>query len=170
MLSVTLVIWQQMIWCLWIMNWEACGWKQSWSNLRYYSGIYLERLRKTMETVSQSIQWHGWDSNQAFPKYESQALPLESPCSVHYSFSKELPVKIMLARNALCVYVSCPRGVEYIVIFFYFRWIMACATCMGVFGQAITHAVGTAWADLFTPQSVLEAVDLFMVVQVRKVP
>jgi hypothetical protein len=44
----------------------------------------------------------------------------------------------MLARDALYVYVSC-HAVE----FFYFRWIMACGTYMGVFGQAITHAVGT---------------------------
>jgi hypothetical protein len=32
------------------MNWIGSGWKRSWSNLRYYPGIYVEGLRKTMGT------------------------------------------------------------------------------------------------------------------------
>jgi len=36
---------------------------------------------------------------------------------------------------------------------------------MEVFGQAITHAVGTEWADRCIQQSVLEPVELFMAVQ-----
>jgi len=54
------------------------------------------------------------------------------------------------------------------MVCFCFRWIMACGTCMGVCGQAITHAVGRVWADRCIQQSVLEPVDLFMAVQVRK--
>jgi hypothetical protein len=35
------------------MNWKAYGRKRSWTNLRktYYSGIFLEGLRKTMEIL-----------------------------------------------------------------------------------------------------------------------
>jgi hypothetical protein len=33
-----------------MMNWKGCGRKRSWPNLRYYTGICLEGLRKTTKT------------------------------------------------------------------------------------------------------------------------
>jgi hypothetical protein len=44
---------------------------QSWSNLWYWSGIYLERLRKTTKTVSQD-RWSPVDPG--LPKYEAGLL------------------------------------------------------------------------------------------------
>jgi hypothetical protein len=41
------------------------------------------------------------------------------------------------------IYMSHTHAGKCVLIFFCVRWIMACGTCMGVFGQAITHAVGT---------------------------
>jgi hypothetical protein len=35
------------------MNWKGCGRKQSWPNLWYYPDICLDRLRKTVKTLSQ---------------------------------------------------------------------------------------------------------------------
>jgi hypothetical protein len=35
------------------MNGKECGRKQFGPNLRYYTGIYLERMRKTMDTIIQ---------------------------------------------------------------------------------------------------------------------
>jgi hypothetical protein len=34
------------------MNWKGCGIKQLWPNFSYYSGIYLEELRKIMKNES----------------------------------------------------------------------------------------------------------------------
>jgi hypothetical protein len=31
-------------------NWKGYGRKKSWPNLRYYPGIFLDRLRKTTKT------------------------------------------------------------------------------------------------------------------------
>jgi hypothetical protein len=33
-----------------MINWEGCGRKWPWPNLRYYPGICLEGLRKTIKT------------------------------------------------------------------------------------------------------------------------
>jgi hypothetical protein len=32
------------------MNWKGCGRKWLWPNLRYYPGIFLEALRKTIKS------------------------------------------------------------------------------------------------------------------------
>jgi hypothetical protein len=34
------------------MNWKVRERARLWPNLRYYHGIYLERLRKTIKTVT----------------------------------------------------------------------------------------------------------------------
>jgi hypothetical protein len=33
-----------------MMNWKGLEKKRSWPNLRYYPGIFLERMRKTKKT------------------------------------------------------------------------------------------------------------------------
>jgi hypothetical protein len=33
------------------MNWKGYGRKWSWNNVRYYPGIFLEGLRKTVKNV-----------------------------------------------------------------------------------------------------------------------
>jgi hypothetical protein len=33
-----------------MMNWSGSGKTHSWPNLRYYSGIFMKVLRKTMKT------------------------------------------------------------------------------------------------------------------------
>jgi hypothetical protein len=35
------------------MYWKKCGRKQSWPDLRYYFGIFLEELKRTMKNLSQ---------------------------------------------------------------------------------------------------------------------
>jgi hypothetical protein len=54
------------------MTWKGFGRKQSWPNLRYYPGIYLEGLRKTMKNLSHYSQSSGQDLNLAPPKNEAQ--------------------------------------------------------------------------------------------------
>jgi hypothetical protein len=46
-----------------MIHWEGCGKKRSWSNLRYYPGICLEELRKTMKILGQDIQYPAQDLN-----------------------------------------------------------------------------------------------------------
>jgi hypothetical protein len=45
------------------MNWKGFGRKWTWSDLRYYPGIYLEGVRKNKEKVSQNIRFPGRDLN-----------------------------------------------------------------------------------------------------------
>jgi hypothetical protein len=54
------------------MNWEICRRKRSWKNLRYYSGISIEELRKIMG-MSLSCR----DSKWELPGRKSEGLPLE---------------------------------------------------------------------------------------------
>jgi hypothetical protein len=45
-------------------------WKKAiMTKLKYYPRIYLEGLRKTMNTLSQDSQCLSWDSNLAPPEY-----------------------------------------------------------------------------------------------------
>jgi hypothetical protein len=49
-----------------MMNWEGCGRKQSWPNLRYYPNIFLEGLGKTTENLRIAIL-HAEILTQDFP-------------------------------------------------------------------------------------------------------
>jgi hypothetical protein len=40
-------------------NWKVFGRKQQWPNLRYYPGIFLEELSKTIKNFSQD-SWSLW--------------------------------------------------------------------------------------------------------------
>jgi hypothetical protein len=52
------------------MNWEGFRRKKSWPNLRYYPGICLKELRKTMKGFSQDSKFLGRDLNGGPPEYE----------------------------------------------------------------------------------------------------
>jgi hypothetical protein len=56
------------------MNWKLYGRKQSWSNLRYYPGIFLEGLWKTTKYLYQDSMSPGRDLNPGLPKYEARVL------------------------------------------------------------------------------------------------
>jgi hypothetical protein len=60
------------------MNWKGCGRKRSWPNLRYYSGICQERLRKTTKNLSQDSRSLGRDLNPGRPEYEAGVLTTRS--------------------------------------------------------------------------------------------
>jgi hypothetical protein len=53
------------------MNWNGFGRKWSWPNPRYYSGIYLEGLKKTTKNINQDSWSPGWDLNPGPPEYEA---------------------------------------------------------------------------------------------------
>jgi hypothetical protein len=36
-----------------MIKWKECGSKRSWSNLRYYPGLFLEKLRKATKNFNQ---------------------------------------------------------------------------------------------------------------------
>jgi hypothetical protein len=40
-----------------IINWKGYGRRESWPNLRYYPGILLEGLRRTMKTIKITGLW-----------------------------------------------------------------------------------------------------------------
>jgi hypothetical protein len=46
----------------------------SWRNLRYYPGVCLENLRKTMKNLSQDSRSPGQDLDPGPPKYEAGVL------------------------------------------------------------------------------------------------
>jgi hypothetical protein len=35
-----------------IMNWQGCGKKRPWPNLRYYIGVFLGRMKETLTDLS----------------------------------------------------------------------------------------------------------------------
>jgi hypothetical protein len=57
-----------------IINWRGCGRKRSWPNLRAYSDICLEGLRKTTKCLSQNSLYPCRDLNLGHPEYESRML------------------------------------------------------------------------------------------------
>jgi hypothetical protein len=65
-----------------MMNWKGCGRKRSWSNLRYYPRIWLDRTRKTIKNLSQDSRSPGRDLNPGPPEYEAGVLTTRSQCSV----------------------------------------------------------------------------------------
>jgi hypothetical protein len=56
------------------VNNEGCGRKWSWSNLRYCSGICLERLRKTTKDLSHDSRSPGRDLKPGSPEYDGGLL------------------------------------------------------------------------------------------------
>jgi hypothetical protein len=46
-----------------MINRKGCGWKRSGPNLRYYPGICLEGLSKTINIISQDSRSPGGDLN-----------------------------------------------------------------------------------------------------------
>jgi hypothetical protein len=62
------------------MNWKRCGGKQSWPNLSYYPGIYLEGLRRGMENLSQVIRSLGQDLKPGPLEYKAGVLTTRSLC------------------------------------------------------------------------------------------
>lgn len=48
-----------------------------WSNVRYYTNIYLEGLRKSTKDISQDVRCPNRDMNRSSPEYKSEVLPTE---------------------------------------------------------------------------------------------
>jgi hypothetical protein len=55
------------------MNWKGCGRKGSWHSLRYYTGIFLEGLRKTIKSIRIAGLW-AEILNSGFSEYEAGVL------------------------------------------------------------------------------------------------
>jgi hypothetical protein len=52
---------------MWVMNWKGRGKKQSWRIWRYYRGICLEGLEKTMKNLGQDSWSLGWNFEVGSP-------------------------------------------------------------------------------------------------------
>jgi hypothetical protein len=50
-LSVVQILWGRIVEWVVNMNWNGCGRKRSWPNLKYYTVTCLEGLRKTLENL-----------------------------------------------------------------------------------------------------------------------
>jgi hypothetical protein len=59
------------------MNRKGCGRNKSYLILRYYSGICLEEMKRTVKHINGDSRCPDRDSNRPLPKYKSEALPLE---------------------------------------------------------------------------------------------
>jgi hypothetical protein len=70
------------------MNSKGHGRKRSWRD--YYPVICLEGLRNTAKYVSQRSQCPDRDANRSPPGHKSEALPLETSCSVIWLLSFHL--------------------------------------------------------------------------------
>jgi hypothetical protein len=57
-----------------VMDWKGCGKKRSWSDFRYYPGIYLDGLRKTTKDLSQDSRSPGRDFKPGPAEYEVGVL------------------------------------------------------------------------------------------------
>jgi hypothetical protein len=91
------------------MNWRGCGRKRSCPNFKYYTGICLEGLTKTMKNLSQDSRSPGRDSNPGPPEYYAGMLTTRPRRSVivlhvadHFSTS--------LIHNE-CSSATCPNSV-----------------------------------------------------------
>jgi hypothetical protein len=93
------------------MNWEGCGRKRSWTNSRYYPGICLEGLRKTMKNLSQDSRSPGRDLNPGPLEYEAGVVTTRPRRSVYtavyyqathqvaYVGSRSVTTRIMYRRH-----------------------------------------------------------------------
>lgn len=75
--SVSQTIQCQMV--RWLMGKYLEG---SGRDLRYYPGIFIKGLCKTMRNLSEDSQRPSWDSNQETPEHKSTITPLHQP--VHF--------------------------------------------------------------------------------------
>jgi hypothetical protein len=57
-----------------MVNWNGCGRRRSWPNLRYCVSIYLDGLMKTTNTFSQDSRSPGQDLNLGPLDYEARLL------------------------------------------------------------------------------------------------
>jgi hypothetical protein len=64
------------------MNWKGYGRKRPRSNLRYYSGICLEGLRKTKKNLSQDRWSLDRDINPGHPEHEAGVITTQPRHSV----------------------------------------------------------------------------------------
>lgn len=58
------------------MNWKGFKRKQSWPNLSYNSGVFLDGLRKSMRIVQDS-QSMSQDLNPEFHEYKAGVQPVQ---------------------------------------------------------------------------------------------
>jgi hypothetical protein len=65
------------------MNGKGYGRKRSWSNLRCYFGICLERLGINTKNLSQNSHSPGRNLKQSSPEYEAGILTTRQRCSAH---------------------------------------------------------------------------------------
>jgi hypothetical protein len=68
-----------------MVNWEGCGRKLSWSNLKLHPRVFLKGLKKATKNLSQDSQTPGRDLKPGHPKHETGVLTTEprrfvSPC------------------------------------------------------------------------------------------
>jgi hypothetical protein len=57
-------------------NRKGCGRKRLWPNLRYYPGIFVDGLKKTMKNLSQNSWSPGRDLNLGPLEYEAGVLTI----------------------------------------------------------------------------------------------
>lgn len=61
------------------MNWKGHGTKPPWPNVRNYTSICEEGLKKTTKPLSRDSCCPGQDSNRTPPEYNSEAYCLSHP-------------------------------------------------------------------------------------------
>jgi hypothetical protein len=57
-----------------MMNWKGCRRKLSWPNVRHYTSICPEGLRKTTKKLSQDSWSLGQELNPELPEYDAGVL------------------------------------------------------------------------------------------------
>ena len=57
-------------------NWDGCGWKQSWYDLRHYRGIHIGILGKTSKKLKKGSRRLGRDLNLGPPEYKKKGVGL----------------------------------------------------------------------------------------------
>jgi hypothetical protein len=65
-----------------MMNYRGCKKKPPWPNLRYYTAIFPEVLRKTSKNLSQDSRFPGRDLNPGSSEYEAGVLTTQQRRSV----------------------------------------------------------------------------------------
>jgi hypothetical protein len=83
------------------MNRKGCGRKRPWPNVRHYTGILLERLRKATNKLSQDRLSPGRDLNTGLPEYEVRTF--FSICGWHTHMKEEF--NFYIAYTYFCVLI-----------------------------------------------------------------